>query len=112
MRAGKLRTPSIIVKPSEVSDFGMATGKEKEVWKGYAGIEPLQGDVRVQFQAEFAGVTHKVTIRRSPSYRPKSGHILITHDARRLKIRAVINEDERDAVSEMVAIEDVGSDDD
>lgn len=108
MRAGTLRTPAIIVSATESSDWQLASDDRKPLWRGFVGIAPLRGELRVQYQAEFVGVTHTVTMRYS-KFVPVAGQTVITDDDRKrsLAIKHVINVSDRDHELQLVCVENL-----
>ena len=105
LEAGQLRHLLTVEKKTESRD---AHGGIAEAWKPdgqcWASVEPVSGEEFYRAQQAGAAITHRIRMRYDPNL-TSTGH-RIKFKGRTLRIESVVNVDERDIETRVMAREE------
>ena len=104
MRAGRMRQRITI---QQTTESRTSSGAVTDSWGTYAtvwaDVIPVSGKEKFAAQEHHSEVTHRFRIRYNSGVTTK---MRISYDSRIFNIRSVINLDERNRTTEMIAVEE------
>lgn len=108
MRAGELRHQIVIEQRSASQD---TTGAQVNTWTSLgtfdAKVSPLSGREQIAAHSVGSEVTHEITLRYDPIFADPiaAGSYRVRYGARLFDVRSVLNDDERDRMVTLQAVE-------